>query len=80
MISLYRSWNNQVHVEQVISTIRVHKNKSEGHYYDQWRLYIPSTLSKDNDFPFRPGQKVLIKMDKERLIIEKAPEESEEGK
>jgi len=34
-------------------------------------LYIPADLRKDSSFPFRVGQKVLIRIDGKRLVVEK---------
>ena len=34
-------------------------------------LYIPADLRKDSSFPFRVSQKVLIRIEGKRLVVEK---------
>ena len=34
-------------------------------------LYIPSVLTVDSTFPFKPPESVVVRIDGERLIIEK---------
>ncbi|MGC8849057.1 MAG: hypothetical protein ACP5K1_01800 [Candidatus Bathyarchaeia archaeon] len=34
-------------------------------------LYIPADIVKDSSFPFEPNETVIIKIEGERLIIEK---------
>jgi hypothetical protein len=34
-------------------------------------IYIPADVVKDSSFPFKPNEKVIIKIDGEKLIIEK---------
>ncbi len=36
-------------------------------------LYVPSQIAQDSAFPFHPPEKVKIRIDGERLIIEKVP-------
>lgn len=35
-------------------------------------LYIPADVRKDSRFPFRVGERVLIKIDGKRLVVEKS--------
>jgi len=44
---------------------------SRGKKYKQYLIYVPKLLALDSQFPFKPGDKVLIKIDGKRLIIEK---------
>jgi len=41
--------------------------------YDKFYVYIPSEVSKDSAFPFKPNQKLKVRIDTEnkRLVIEK---------
>ena len=36
-------------------------------------IYVPADLVKDTTFPFANGDSLLIRIDAERLIVEKAP-------
>nr|MDO8080812.1 hypothetical protein [Candidatus Freyarchaeota archaeon] len=40
------------------------------------RIYIPTSIAMDSAFPFKKGEKVMIKIDKakKRLLIEKLVE------
>jgi hypothetical protein len=46
--------------------------KSKGKQYDSLFIYIPSDVTKDSTFPFRSDDEVTVRIDKDRLIIEKA--------
>ena len=46
--------------------------KSKGKQYDSIFIYIPSHVTKDSTFPFRSDDEVTVRIDKNRLIIEKA--------
>jgi hypothetical protein len=35
-------------------------------------LYIPSDVRKDSQFPFRAGERVRIRIDARRLVVERA--------
>ena len=41
--------------------------------YDKFYVYIPREVSKDSAFPFKPDQKLKVRIDVEyrRLVIEK---------
>jgi hypothetical protein len=41
--------------------------------YDKIFIYVPTEVAKDSAFPFKPNEKVKIKIDSthQRLIIEK---------
>ena len=45
--------------------------KTGGKSYDKFFIYIPTNVAKDSAFPFKPGEEVLIRIDKKRLVIEK---------
>jgi hypothetical protein len=34
-------------------------------------LYIPADVVKDSSFPFDPNQKVIVRIDGKRLIVER---------
>jgi len=34
-------------------------------------IYIPADVVKDSSFPFKPNEEVIIKIDGEKLVIEK---------
>ena len=39
--------------------------------YDKYFIYIPTSVAKDSAFPFKPGEKVIIRIEGNKLIIEK---------
>jgi len=45
-----------------------------GKKYDKFFIYVPIEVARDSAFPFKPNDKVHVKIDQEtkRLIIEKA--------
>lgn len=45
---------------------------SKGKQYDSLFIYIPSDVTKDSAFPFRSDDEVKVRIDKNRLIIEKS--------
>ena len=46
--------------------------RSKGRKYDSLFIYIPSDVTKDSTFPFRSDEEVIVRIDKDRLIIEKS--------
>jgi len=46
--------------------------QSKGKQYDSLFIYVPSDVTKDSTFPFRSDEEVIVRIDKNRLIIEKA--------
>ena len=65
-------------VLEAVSKIMVRKSRSRGYEYTQYYIYIPRLLALDSSFPFKPNEKVVIRIDREkkRLIIEKLPEKA----
>ena len=63
-------------VLEAITKIMVKRTKVKGHEYVQYYVYIPRLLAADSAFPFKPNEKVIIRIDKDnqRLIIEKLPQ------
>jgi hypothetical protein len=45
---------------------------SKGKQYDALFIYIPSDVTKDSTFPFKSDEEVKVRIDKDRLIIEKS--------
>lgn len=45
---------------------------SKGKRYDSYFIYIPSDLMKDSQFPLKDGDRIKVKVDGVRLIIEKS--------
>lgn len=39
--------------------------------YDRFFVYVPTYVAKDKSFPFKPGSIVLVRIEADRLIIEK---------
>jgi len=46
---------------------------SRGKRYERWLLIIPPDIARDSQFPFKPDEEVIVRIDPEfkRLIIEK---------
>jgi hypothetical protein len=45
--------------------------KTAGKTYDKYFIYIPASVAKDSAFPFSPGEKVVVRIEGERVVIEK---------
>ena len=45
--------------------------KTGGKTYDKYFIYIPASVAKDSAFPFSPGEKVIVRIEGNKLIIEK---------
>ncbi|MFX1312088.1 MAG: hypothetical protein ACFFHD_05705 [Promethearchaeota archaeon] len=46
------------------------KKSGNGGYKSIW-LYIPSKISKDNSFPFKENEEVLVEIENGSLVISK---------
>jgi hypothetical protein len=46
-------------------------SKTGKHLYDRYFVYIPTYVAKDEGFPFKAGEEVLVKIEEGKLIIEK---------
>lgn len=53
--------------------------KTGGKSYDKFFIYIPTSVAKDSAFPFKPGEEVLVRIEGDRLVIEKATRKSRKG-
>ncbi|MBS7657625.1 MAG: hypothetical protein QXD43_04870 [Candidatus Aenigmatarchaeota archaeon] len=47
------------------------KGKKRGSFYKSPRIYLPTKLTDDSSFPFKEGDKILIRIQGKKLIIEK---------
>ena len=45
--------------------------RTGGRTYDKFFIYIPTEVARDGTFPFKEGEEIIIRIDDERLIIEK---------
>jgi len=45
--------------------------RTGGRTYDKFFVYIPTEVARDGTFPFREGEEVIIRIEEERLVIEK---------
>ncbi len=50
-------------------------SRANGKVYDRFFLYLPVDVARDERFPFKADEKVMIRIDEanKRLIVEKAP-------
>ena len=46
-------------------------SRTGGKLYDRYFVYIPTYVAKDEAFPFESGEEVLVRIEGERLIIER---------
>jgi hypothetical protein len=49
------------------------KTKTARKDYDKFFIYVPAEVARDNTFPFKPQDVVIVRIDKtkKRLVIEK---------
>jgi hypothetical protein len=47
------------------------KNAGRGRRYEAFTIYLPSTLVTDSTFPFKPKEKLVVRIQGERLLVEK---------
>jgi hypothetical protein len=47
--------------------------RTGGRVYDKFFIYVPTEVARDGTFPFKPGEKVKVRIDvtERRLVIEK---------
>jgi hypothetical protein len=43
-----------------------------GKTYDKFSIYISTQVAKDSNFPFKPGDELRVRIEGDKLIIEKA--------
>jgi len=43
-----------------------------GRKYDRFFIYVPTEVARDSAFPFKEGEKLKIRIEKEGLVITKA--------
>jgi hypothetical protein len=41
------------------------------HVKGKMYVYIPATIRDDSTFPFKPGEKVVVNIDGDKLIVER---------
>jgi hypothetical protein len=41
------------------------------HVKGKMYVYIPAIVRDDSTFPFKPGEKVIISIDRNKLVVEK---------
>lgn len=46
-------------------------SKTSKGVYDRFFIYIPTYVARDESFPFKEGDEVLVRIKKNKLIIEK---------
>ncbi len=52
------------------------KSITAGKVYDSFFIYVPTEVARDTSYPFKEGEKIKIRIEGKRLIIEKAKQES----
>jgi hypothetical protein len=45
---------------------------TKGKAYDKFFLYVPTYVVRDKDFPFKLKEELLVRIEKGKLIIERA--------
>jgi hypothetical protein len=51
--------------------------RTGGRLYDKFFIYVPTEVARDGTFPFKEREEVIIRIEDNKLIIEKAKKESE---
>ena len=51
------------------------RTKTGKKLYDRFFIYVPTEVARDGTFPFKEGDKVLVRIKKNKLIVEKEPTE-----
>jgi len=46
-------------------------SKTGKKFYDRFFVYVPTYVARDEDFPFKVGDEVVVKIEKGKLVIEK---------
>ncbi|MGQ9515220.1 MAG: hypothetical protein ACUVTL_09295 [Thermoproteota archaeon] len=52
------------------------KKVGKGRTYEAFTIYLPSILVTDSAFPFKPKDRLVVKIKGERLLIEKKKSKS----
>jgi hypothetical protein len=56
---------------EATTELRQRTVKSKGHTYEQIFIFIPRDIAKDSQFPFKPGEQIKVRIEGQRIIIEK---------
>lgn len=60
--------------EAVASFVVTKKRMQNGRIYESPRIYLPTKLTTDSNFPFTKGSlKLYVKVAGKRLVVERAP-------
>ena len=46
-------------------------SKTGGKKYDRFFVYVPTYVATDENFPFKPGEEVLVRIENGKVVIEK---------
>ena len=58
--------------EAVTSYVITKKRMPDGRVYESPRIYLPTKLTTDSNFPFGKGAMLHVRLDGRRLIVESA--------
>ncbi len=47
------------------------RTKTGNRFYDRFFVYVPTEVGRDGTFPFKVGEKVTIKIENNKLIVQK---------
>ena len=47
------------------------RTKTGKKFYDRFFIYVPTEVARNGTFPFKEGDKVIIKVQGNKLVIEK---------
>ncbi|OFX16139.1 hypothetical protein A3K71_05740 [archaeon RBG_16_50_20] len=62
--------------EAVASFVITKKRMQNGRVYESPRIYLPTKLTTDSNFPFLGGsEKLFVRVAGKRLVVERAPRE-----
>ncbi|RLF14911.1 MAG: hypothetical protein DRJ66_05215 [Thermoprotei archaeon] len=64
-------------VSQGLGRIVIRHSKVGNKVYTKFFIYIPTSVAKDSLFPFKPGERVMVRIQDNKLVIEPIKEKSE---
>lgn len=59
-------------VSQGLGRIVIRYSRVGNKVYTKFFIYIPTSVAKDSSFPFKPGERVVIRIQDNKLIVEPA--------
>ena len=55
-----------------MSKTKIRRKRGKAKEYERFLIHIPSTMAKDSQFPFKPGQELAIAVDPKGKMVLRA--------